>query len=92
MTDNAIPVPRRGLPGVVALAVDLGTSGVKAALITMRGDVLGWESQGIGLHLTADGGAEQSPEDWWQAFVAVSGRLLGRGLAPKSSVKAVCCS
>jgi xylulokinase len=78
--------------GPVVLAVDLGTSGMKAALITMRGEVLGWESQTIGLHLTADGGAEQSPDDWWQAFVSVSGRLLGRGLAPRSAVKAVCCS
>jgi xylulokinase len=83
MTSATIPV---------VLAVDLGTSGMKAALITTRGEVLGWESQSIGLQLTADGGAEQSPDEWWQAFVAVSGRLLGRGLVPKSAVKAVCCS
>jgi xylulokinase len=65
---------------------------MKVALITTRGEVLGWESQNIGLSLTADGGAEQSPDDWWQAFLAVSGRLLARGLAPRSSVVAVCCS
>jgi len=83
MTDKAAPV---------VLAVDLGTSGMKVALITLRGEVLGWESQGIGLHLTPDGGAEQSPEEWWQAFVTTSRRLLGRNLAPAGAVKAVCCS
>ncbi|HMJ54152.1 MAG TPA: FGGY-family carbohydrate kinase [Polyangiaceae bacterium] len=76
----------------VVLAVDLGTSGMKVALVTLRGEVLGLESQGIGLELTADGGAEQSPEEWWQAFLAVSTRLLGRNLVPRKAVKAVCCS
>jgi len=76
----------------VVLAVDLGTSGMKVALVTLRGDVLGLESQSVALHLTADGGAEQSPDEWWQAFLAVSARLLGRNLAPRSAVTAVCCS
>jgi xylulokinase len=74
------------------LAVDLGTSGVKAALVTMQGRVLGWESESVSLHLTPDGGAEQSPEEWWQALVTVSRRLLGSGLVPASQVKAICCS
>ena len=74
------------------LAVDLGTSGMKVALVTLRGEVLGMESQGVKLHLTPDGGAEQSPEEWWQAFLSVSGRLLGQNLVPRSAVKAVCCS
>lgn len=76
----------------VVLAVDLGTSGMKVALVTCQGRVLGWESQGVALHLTPDGGAEQSPDDWWRAFLDVSRRLLGRGLVARSSVKALCCS
>lgn len=74
------------------LAVDLGTSSMKAALITAFGQVLGWESEPLQLILTPDGGAEQSPEDWWRAFLAAAGRLLGRGLAPRAAVRAVCCS
>ena len=76
----------------VVLAVDLGTSAMKVALVTTHGQVLGWESQDITLQLTPDGGAEQSPDEWWRAFLDVSQRLLGRGLVAKSSVKAVCCS
>jgi xylulokinase len=35
---------------------------------------------------------EQSPEEWWQALVACTGRLLGRGLVSPGAVRAVCCS
>lgn len=74
------------------LAIDLGTSGIKAALITPFGRVLGWESEPVRLLITPGGGAEQSPDEWWQAFLKVSARLLSRGLIPASSVFAVCCS
>lgn len=74
------------------LAVDLGTSGVKAALITLQGEVRGWEVEPTPLYLTPDGGAEQTPEDWWQAFIRASRRLLGRGLASTTAIRAVCCS
>ena len=76
----------------VFLAVDLGTSSMKVALITLSGRVLGWESQPIRLFLTPDGGVEQSPGDWWQAFLDTSSRLFSRKLAPISSIQAVCCS
>jgi len=76
----------------VILAVDLGTSGMKAALITTHGRVLGWESQPIGLTLTPDGGAEQSPEEWWQALLSTAQRLIARKLAPREAIKAICCS
>src|SRR5512136_1121820 len=76
----------------VILAVDLGTSGVKAALITVHGKALGWEFEPIGLLITPDGGAEQSPDEWWQAFLSASRRLLARGLAPAGAIRAICCS
>jgi xylulokinase len=76
----------------VILAVDLGTSGMKLALISVSGKVLGWETEPIQMHLTADGGVEQVPEEWWQAFVKCSKNLLSKGLVPASAVIAVCCS
>ncbi|MBP8998613.1 MAG: FGGY-family carbohydrate kinase, partial [Anaerolineaceae bacterium] len=74
------------------LAADLGTSSMKVALITISGQVLGWQSQPIQLHLTPDGGVEQDPEEWWQAFIECSKVLLEKDLIPRSSVAAVCCS
>jgi xylulokinase len=54
------------------LAVDLGTSGTKVALITISGKVLGWEAEPVKLVLTPDGGAEQSPDEWWAAFLSAA--------------------
>ena len=76
----------------VILSIDLGTSGLKAALITIQGKVLGWKSEPIQLYLTADGGVEQSPEEWWQAFIICTRKLLAEGVVSPSSVIAICCS
>jgi xylulokinase len=80
------------MPEPVILAVDLGTSGMKVALITITGKVIGWESEPVRLIITSDGGAEQSPEEWWQAFLSAAGRLLNQELDARSRVIAVCCS
>jgi xylulokinase len=54
----------------IILAVDLGTSSMKVALITVSGKVLGWETEPLRLILTPDGGVEQSPHEWWSAFLS----------------------
>src|SRR5512143_67365 len=92
MTDTNPTAPSAKSNSTVILAADLGTSGMKVALITTQGQVLGWEAQPIQLALTPDGGAEQSPEEWWQAFLAAARRLLARHLTPTPSIRAVCCS
>jgi xylulokinase len=74
------------------LAVDLGTSGMKVALITVSGRVLGWEMEPVRLIITPGGGAEQSPEEWWQAFLSAAGKLLKREQNAGPNVIAVCCS
>ncbi len=74
------------------LAVDLGTSALKTALITVSGKVLGWEVQDIPLHVLPDGGAEQDPEDWWQAFLETSKKLVHKHIVPVENIVAVCCS
>ncbi|HEX2993214.1 MAG TPA: FGGY-family carbohydrate kinase [Anaerolineales bacterium] len=76
----------------VILAVDLGTSGMKVALITVSGKVIGWEAEPVQLIITPDGGAEQSPEEWWQAFLSAAGRLLKRTPEAGRRVSAICCS
>lgn len=74
------------------LAVDLGTSGCKSALVSLSGKVAGWEFQAVPLRVLPNGGAEQAPQDWWDAFVATAGRLIARGLVPAADIVAVCCS
>ena len=73
------------------LAVDLGTSGAKVALIGVDGRVAAWESEPVTLRVLP-GGAEQAPEDWWRALVAATRRLLARHSGSAADVAAVCCS
>jgi xylulokinase len=75
----------------VVLAVDLGTSGCKCALVTLDGKVLAWAFRPVALHV--DGvGAEQDPQEWWQAFLDAAAELLAREPARRRQVVAVCCS
>ena len=74
------------------LAIDLGTSGMKVALITVSGKVLGWENESVRLIITPDGGAEQSPDEWWAAFLSAAGRLIKKNQDAGPNVIAVCAS
>ncbi len=71
------------------LAIDLGTSGMKVALITVSGKVLGWESEYVQLLITPDGGAEQVPNEWWRSFVSATQRLFKRNPAAAKNVVAI---
>src|ERR1700679_3937190 len=65
------------------LAVDLGTGGPKVAVLASTGRILAHAFQAVGIDLTGDGGAEQSPQAWWDAIVASARRALARsGVAP----------
>jgi xylulokinase len=72
------------------LAVDLGTSGPKVALVATDGRIVDWDFEPTELLLLPDGGAEQRPDDWWQAICHATRRLLGRSTAPK--VGAISCT
>jgi xylulokinase len=74
------------------LAVDLGTSGAKVALVGIDGRVTAWEFEPVELRVLPGGGAEQRPDDWWRALVAATRRLLARHSGPAAEVAAVCCS
>jgi xylulokinase len=54
------------------LAIDLGTSGMKAALVAADGTVTGWAERAVPLRLLPGGGAEQDPLAWWDALAAVT--------------------
>ncbi len=72
------------------LAIDLGTSALKVALVTTRGQVVGLESEPVQLQLLPGGGAEQDPEEWWSAVRRSVTRLLGR--LPGSNVVGIGCT
>ena len=79
-------------PGRYVIGVDLGTGGVKVALATVRGEILGHEAEKTATLLLPGGGAEQDPDDWWRALVTATRRLTGRGLVPLDDIAAICVS
>lgn len=74
------------------LAIDLGTSGPKVALVDRSGSVVAAEFEPVELLLLPGGGAEQRPSEWWGAIVKASRRLLGRGHIDPKQVVAVACT
>jgi xylulokinase len=74
------------------LAIDLGTSALKVALVSTAGDVVASEQETSQVRLLPGGGAEQDPRQWWDLIVAASSRLMTRAAAPAASVAAVACT
>jgi len=74
------------------LAVDLGTSGPKVALMTTQGEVIAYEFEATPTLLLPNGGAEQRPDDWWQGIKIALARLLDRRLIPLDDLAAISCT
>ncbi len=71
------------------LAVDLGTGGPKAALVTTEGTIVAHEFEPTALELLGGGGAEQDPDAWWAAITIAVRRLVGAGHVPSEDIVAV---
>src|SRR5580693_2825216 len=77
---------------VVVLAVDLGTGGPKAAVVSPTGRIVASASEPVALHLLPGGGAEQDPVAWWAAIVTAARRALEQSAVNPSSVIGVGCT
>jgi xylulokinase len=71
------------------LAVDLGTSGPKTALISVYGEVVASEFQDTPVILLPDGGAEQDPQGWWDAIMSTAKKVIGKNLVSPDDIVAV---
>ncbi len=58
------------------LGLDIGTSGVKAILISVDGKVITTADHSYSLITPEAGWAEQNPEDWWEATVKVINNVI----------------
>ena len=74
------------------LAIDLGTSALKVALVSTAGEVVASEQETHQVRLLPGGGAEQDPRHWWDLITKASSRLMARGTVPPESVAAVACT
>lgn len=74
------------------LAIDLGTSGCKAAVVSLQGRVVGSARMPIATIHLPDDGAEQDPESVWSAVKAACRAALGAAGVPASDIRAVICA
>ena len=61
-----------------ALAYDIGTTGVKTCLFEIDKEIrlIGAANEGYELYIFEDGGAEQDPDEWWQAMINTTKKVL----------------
>jgi xylulokinase len=71
------------------LAIDLGTSGPKTALISVYGEVVDSEFKDTPIILLPDGGAEQDPEGWWDAIMSTAKKVISKNLVSPDDIVAV---
>lgn len=72
---------------IYALAFDIGTTGVKTCLFKIGKtiDLIAAASEGYKLYIMPNGGAEQEPDEWWQAMCSTSKIVLEKsGVDPKN--------
>jgi xylulokinase len=74
------------------LAIDLGTSGAKSALVSTHGEVIDYEFEETSLMLLPNGGAEQRPDEWWNAIIKSSKRVLGKNYVSVNDIIAISCT
>lgn len=74
------------------LAVDLGTSGCKTALVGCDGKVAAWAFRPVTTLVIDGGGAEQVPADWWEALLGSAREALAGSQIDRAQIVAVCCS
>jgi xylulokinase len=80
------------MSALTVLALDLGTSGLKAAVLDAHARVLDSEVVPLGVSLLPGGGAEQNPLDWWAAIVKAATTLWARGQARPADVVGIALS
>ncbi|MFO8049267.1 MAG: FGGY-family carbohydrate kinase [Desulfosudaceae bacterium] len=71
------------------LAIDHGTSGIKAALVSTHGQVVDFEFRATATSYLDNGGVEQDPEEWWRAILEAAARLARRQTVPRRAIAAV---
>lgn len=71
------------------LAHDLGTSALKAALTDLNGRVIATAETRYPVYYSPDGGAEQDPEEWWQAVIQTTHAMMEKAGAKPEQIAGI---
>ena len=73
------------------LSLDLGSSGLKTAIISEKGGVAAYCYEPYGTIVLPDGGAEQDAEMWWKLCLETSKRVIADCGVPAEQIVGICC-
>jgi xylulokinase len=73
------------------LAIDVGTGGLRSALLDLNGRILGYSHKEHEQIVPQFGWSEQRPEDWWQGTLETIHTVLNMVENAASRVAAICC-
>ena len=76
----------------IVLTIDVGTSGVKTALVSLERGIIGWKFFKTHLLLHPDGGAEQDPAEWWEGIVKNTRYLAKEYPSEAKSINTISCT
>ncbi|MBU3916153.1 FGGY-family carbohydrate kinase [bacterium] len=86
--DEKTSIPRSNRYVVV---IDLGSTGIKAAVVSDSGDVISSAYEKIDVHLLENEGAEQDADQWWNNSKAAAKRAIQESGVSPDNIVAVCC-
>jgi len=72
------------------LAIDHGTGGPKSAIVSTEGEVIDWAFEEVPLHVYKGGGVEQDPNDWWNAILNTSKKVIDSGKVTVENIVGIC--
>jgi xylulokinase len=73
------------------ITYDVGTTGVKTCIYEISDKITQVESAyaAYNLYIFDNGGAEQDPDEWWEAICGTTAQALGKASLDKTDIKAV---
>jgi len=73
------------------LAIDLGSGGPKAAIVSETGEIKACATGKVTLHILPHGGVEQDPGEWWTCVRDVAKKAIGAAGVSPDTIDAVIC-
>jgi len=73
------------------LALDLGSSGLKAAIVSEMGDVVARTFIPYGFIILPNGGVEQDASNWWDIALKASKQIIAESSVAAEQIVGICC-
>ena len=91
MQNDGSQKPKSPSDTCYVLALDLGSGGPKAAIVSDSGRVIASANERTTTYLLPGGGAEQDPQEWWTSIQKAARKVVGDASVDAEKIEAVVC-